>query len=136
MHLPVLALLLFVDFGRDVQPLFKEHCISCHGPAQQMNGFRLDQRRYALPNRVGANGSRIVPGNSEGSRLYQKIVGTADGTRMPPTGPLSEQDTRIIKTWIDEGAAWPDAFSGETDESGAAVAERPLPPLMHAVLYG
>ncbi|HSJ04942.1 MAG TPA: c-type cytochrome domain-containing protein, partial [Verrucomicrobium sp.] len=33
-----------VDFTRDVQPLLKEHCLSCHGPDKQRGGFRLDSR--------------------------------------------------------------------------------------------
>jgi hypothetical protein len=32
-----------VDFGRDVQPIFRQYCYGCHGPTQQMNGFRLDR---------------------------------------------------------------------------------------------
>ena len=24
-----------VDFGRDIQPLLREHCVECHGPSQQ-----------------------------------------------------------------------------------------------------
>jgi mono/diheme cytochrome c family protein len=31
-----------VDFARDVQPLLKTHCIDCHGPNEQKNGFRLE----------------------------------------------------------------------------------------------
>ena len=23
-----------VDFGRDIQPIFKTYCIGCHGPSQ------------------------------------------------------------------------------------------------------
>ena len=57
-----------IDFRRDVQPLFREHCIGCHGPTQQMNGFRLDQRRYVMPNRVGANGAAVFPGSNGASR--------------------------------------------------------------------
>jgi ankyrin repeat protein len=132
MHAPILAFLLLIDFGNDVQPLFKQHCTGCHGATQQMGGFRLDQRRYALPNRVGANGARIVPGNSEGSRLYQKLVGTAPGSRMPPTGPLSGDEIQIIKAWIDAGAEWPDALSGDAPDSLNSAS---TPPLMHAVLY-
>ena len=33
-----------VDFARDVQPIFRDHCVSCHGPEMQMNGLRLDRR--------------------------------------------------------------------------------------------
>jgi ankyrin repeat protein len=103
-----------VDFGRDVQPILREQCISCHGPAQQMRGLRLDRRRDALPNRVGANGVTIVPGNGAGSRLYQRVSGTQAGLQMPPTGALTPEQINTIKLWIDEGAEWPDNYSGET----------------------
>jgi ankyrin repeat protein/cytochrome c551/c552 len=102
-----------VDFARDIQPIFQANCVSCHGPSQQMAGFRIDQRRYALPNTVGANGVRIVPGNIGRSRLFQKIVGSGSGLRMPPTEPLSPEQIDIIKAWIEQGADWPEELSGE-----------------------
>src|SRR6267378_4403864 len=71
-----------VDFGRDIQPLLREHCVECHGPSQQMRGLRLDRRRDALPNRVGANGARIVPGDSARSALFQRLSGTQSGAQM------------------------------------------------------
>src|SRR6266699_1517528 len=58
-----------VDFRRDVQPLLKQYCIECHGPSQQMHGFRLDRRRDAMR---GGTIVMITRGNSAGSRLYQK----------------------------------------------------------------
>src|SRR5499427_10335156 len=84
-----------VDFGRDVQPLLREHCYECHGPSQQMRGLRLDRRRDALPNRVGANNARIVPGNSAGSLLYRRL--SQVGTQMPPAGPLRPEEISIIR---------------------------------------
>src|SRR5947209_17542693 len=89
-----------VDFARDVQPVLREHCLECHGPSQQMRGLRLDRRRDALPNRVGANGARIVPGNSAGSVLYRRVSATQSGARMPPSGPLLPQEIKVIKDWI------------------------------------
>src|SRR5437899_8782419 len=80
-----------VDFGRDIQPVLQEHCVECHGSSQQMRGLRLDRRRDALPNRVGANGARIVPGNSAKSSLYQRVSGAQDGAQMPPKGPLEAE---------------------------------------------
>jgi len=61
-----------VDFARDVQPLLKERCVGCHGPSQQMNGYRLDRRSAALGGVVRAN---IVPGSSEriGRRLRSSL---------------------------------------------------------------
>ena len=101
------------DFERDIQPLLREHCVECHGPSQQMRGLRLDRRRDALPNRVGANGSRIVPGDSARSVLFQRLTGTQAGPQMPPTGPLPEQKIKLIQSWIDQGAVWPDELSGD-----------------------
>jgi len=108
-----------IDFRRDVQPLFREHCIGCHGPTQQMNGFRLDQRRYVMPNRLGANGAAVAPGNSAKSRLYLKLAGNQNGPQMPPAGPLPAEQIEIVKAWIDQGAEWPDDLSGETPVSPA-----------------
>lgn len=102
-----------VDFGRDVQPVLRQHCVECHGPSQQMKGLRLDRRRDALPNRVGANQARIIPGNSSGSTLYRRLIGNEAGSQMPPEGPLLPEQISVIKTWIDQGAEWPDSLSGD-----------------------
>ena len=104
-----------VDFAKDVQPILRERCVECHGPSQQMNGLRLDRRRYVLPNRVGANGALVVPGNSGASRLYRRISGTSAGQQMPPTQPLTAEQIDSIKAWIDAGAEWPDEVAGGKD---------------------
>ncbi len=101
-----------IDFARDIQPLFRDQCYSCHGPTVQSNNFRLDRRRDSMPNRVGANGARIIPGNAANSRVYLRITGQA-GLQMPPTGALAAEQISLIKTWIDEGAKWPDELANE-----------------------
>jgi ankyrin repeat protein len=122
-----------VDFARDVQPILSQHCVECHGPSQQMRGLRLDRRRDALPNRVGANGARIIPGNSSASPLYRRLTGNESGSQMPPDAPLRQEQISVIKTWIDQGAEWPDALSGDT------VTSQPDPAvvrMMHALRNG
>ena len=99
-----------IDFVRDVQPIFRQNCYGCHGPSQQMNGFRLDRRRDAMR---GGTISMIGPGNSEGSRLYLRLLSSQFGQQMPPTGPLPAEHIATIKAWIDQGAKWPDEASGE-----------------------
>ena len=101
-----------VDFTRDVQPLLKERCIRCHGPSQQMNGYRLDRRSAALGGVIRHN---IVAGSSESSRLYQRLIGSQVGPQMPPTGPLAPNEIAMLKQWIDEGADWPDTLANEAD---------------------
>lgn len=99
-----------VDFGRDIQPLFKAHCYECHGPKQQKNGFRLDRRRDAMR---GGTIAMIGPGNSAGSRFYHRLLSDEYGAQMPPTGPLEPEKFELIKAWIDQGAKWPDELAGE-----------------------
>jgi ankyrin repeat protein len=100
-----------VDFRRDVQPIFKSNCYGCHGPKQQMNNFRLDRRREALR---GGTIAVIAPGSSQSSHLYLRLVSQDRiGSPMPPTGPLPKDQVEMIRTWIDQGAEWPDDAAGE-----------------------
>lgn len=99
-----------IDFQRDVQPILRAQCGSCHGPELQMAGLRLDRRADAMR---GGSQTVIGPHNAEGSLLYQRVAGRNLGVQMPPTGALSTDQIDIIKQWIDQGAVWPDAAAGE-----------------------
>lgn len=99
-----------VDFVRDVQPILKAHCYSCHGPKQQKNGLRLDRRRDALR---GGTIPVIAPGNSAASWLHLVTVEGNRKQRMPPDGTMSAEEIQVIKNWIDQGAKWPDAAAGD-----------------------
>src|SRR5262249_15490881 len=57
------------DFERDVAPLLRDKCHSCHGPNQQMGGLRLDNKADAL--KGGNSGVVIKPGDSANSRLIR-----------------------------------------------------------------
>ncbi|MEW5977357.1 MAG: PSD1 and planctomycete cytochrome C domain-containing protein [Acidobacteriota bacterium] len=95
-----------VDFERDVEPLLHTKCFLCHGPSQQMNGVRFDQKDAAL--KGGYSGPIIIPGNSAGSKLIERVASSKDGFRMPPAGPsLSPQEIGVLRAWIDQGANWP-----------------------------
>jgi ankyrin repeat protein len=100
-----------IDFGRDVLPIFRQKCIECHGPSHQINGLRLDRKSSVM--RSGLR--RVVPGNSANSFLYQRLVGKEYGMQMPPSGPLHPEQQEVIKTWIDQGADWPDALANEAE---------------------
>src|SRR5438876_5076574 len=95
-----------VDFLRDVEPIFHKNCYACHGPSQQMNGLRFDQKDAAL--KGGYSGPAFIPGNSAESKLIQKVASSKDGFKMPPAGPaLSAREIGILCAWIDQGAEWP-----------------------------
>ena len=96
-----------VDFETDVEPIFHERCYACHGPSNQMSGFRLDDREAALAG--GYSGAVIRPGDSAASALIQRVTSDKDGFRMPPAGPpLSDAETAKLAAWIDAGAEWPE----------------------------
>ena len=100
-----------VDFARDVQPIFRQNCYGCHGPNQQKNGLRLDRRSSVIKPGV----RRVMPGSPENSFLYHRIAGPEFGLQMPPTGPLKPEQIRMIKTWIEQGAPWPDSLANEVE---------------------
>lgn len=102
-----------VDFVKDVQPIFQEHCYECHGPDKQMNGLRLDRRRDAMR---GGTIFVIGPGNSAASRLYLRLIGTQFGEQMPKDDRLTAAQIQTIKDWIDQGAVWPDDAANDPPE--------------------
>jgi len=98
-----------VDFVRDIQPIFAEHCAACHGAKRQEGGLRLTDRASALAG--GDSGQKaIVPSDAKASRLIRVLDGSDTETRMPPEGegkPLSAEQIALLTRWINEGAAWP-----------------------------
>jgi ankyrin repeat protein len=100
-----------VDFARDVQPIFRQNCIGCHGPSKQNNGLRVDRRSSVM--KPGSR--RVMPGSLENSFLYHRLTGNDFGLQMPPTGPLHAEQIQIIKSWIEQGAEWPDSLANEIE---------------------
>ncbi len=105
-----------IDFVKDIQPIFAQACLKCHGPAKQRGGFRLDVKTAAL--KGGDNvAPAILPGKSAESPLVQFVAGLDADTKMPPQGtPLSPEQVGLIRAWIDQGAEWPEAASAKVDD--------------------
>ncbi len=95
-----------VDFVRDIQPIFQASCTPCHFGEKPKAELRLDSKTLTL--------KLIVPGNSNGSRLVQRVLG-ANGEKRMPLGreALSAAQIELLKRWIDEGANWPETASVE-----------------------
>ncbi len=103
----------FVDFTRDVQPIFRKHCIKCHGPEEQESNLRLDRRASLL--RGGNLGEpSILPGKGNESFLVKVIAGRNSDLKMPPEGQqLTEDQIATLQAWIDQGAKMPAELSGD-----------------------
>lgn len=113
-----------VQFGRDIRPLFVARCIACHGAKRQDGGLRLDLRSRALAG--GDAGPAVVPRAPERSELLLRLISTDPKHRMPlGSGPLSPTQVQAVRTWIAEGAVWPDALAGQ-ETTGEHWSFRPL----------
>src|SRR5262249_26257236 len=61
-----------------------------------------------------SKGPVVVPGNSRGSKLVERVSSKKSGFAMPPVGaPLSAKEISLISAWIDQGAKIP-AGSGQS----------------------
>src|SRR5437899_3114455 len=101
-----------LHFVRDIRPVLEARCFGCHGPQQQMSGLRLDSKEAGL--RGGKSGPVIVLGRGAESLLYRKVAGTAEGPAMPLSGEkLTPEQIDSIRTWIDQGARWPEGLVAE-----------------------
>ncbi len=62
-----------LTFEQHIRPIFKTHCFDCHGSHDELEaGLDLRLRRFAV--KGGESGPAIVPGDSQASYLYRRVV--------------------------------------------------------------
>jgi len=115
-----------VDFARDIQPIFANHCVSCHGATRQKSGLRLDEREAAL--KGGENHAPAIhPKDGAGSPLVRFVAGLDPDIRMPAKGdPLTGEQVGLLRAWIDQGAVWPEDPAGKVDPIRSHWSFRPV----------
>ncbi|HLY12646.1 MAG TPA: c-type cytochrome domain-containing protein [Planctomycetota bacterium] len=95
------------EFGKDILPILKAHCLACHAHGQVKGELRLETVELML--KGGESGPALVKGDSAKSLLYQVVAGK-DELVMPPkknkigATPLAPKDVELLKRWIDAGA--------------------------------
>ncbi len=118
-----------VDFEREIYPILKANCISCHNKTTSKADLMLESPQLML--KGGENGPAIVPGKGAESLLF-KTAAHLEEPPMPPRSnkvsavELKPQELGLLKLWIDQGA------------KGAAHREReivwePLPEAFRAI---
>ena len=105
--LPVNSLLALISLAcswatpeetAELPPAMLSRCVSCHGPAKQRGGLRLDSAAHIL--RGGDSGPAIAPTQIETSLLLRRVRSTGED-RMPPAGPpLSNSEIEALSLWI------------------------------------
>lgn len=95
-----------ISYNDHIRPIFNNKCLPCHGGIKQLGGFSLLFPEEALDTtKTGVYA--IVPGKHKRSELFKRITHHDPELRMPQEAePLTENEIKLIKTWIDEGAQW------------------------------
>ncbi|WP_298866356.1 PSD1 and planctomycete cytochrome C domain-containing protein [uncultured Gimesia sp.] len=104
-----------VDYLKEIKPLLKTKCLSCHGPLKQQSGFRVDTAKFLQ--KGGENEIGFEPGKANESFLLGVLTGDA-GFRMPPEGGgkhLTADELKLIRDWINSGAHAPENEQPEND---------------------
>ena len=116
-------------FESDILPIFKRHCLACHGDEQVQAGLNLGIREGIL--KGGQGGPAIKPGSAASSLLFQKV----SSGQMPLGGEeLSEQQLAVIRHWID-GGALKNGEGAEPASRRVAVAQTTESEVMATILH-
>ena len=98
-----------IDFARDIQPILNENCIECHGGVKASGNLSFIYEESVI-NFEGKSGYTVVtPGDLEESEMYFRVTTDDEDDQMPPREDhkaLSEEQTKLIKQWIEQGAKW------------------------------
>jgi hypothetical protein len=97
-----------VDYTREIKPILKARCTSCHGAIRQKGGLRLDTAEFVR--RGGESGQAVEPGDSGNSLLIDRVTETDLSERMPPESEgvaLAPGEIAALRSWIDQGALAP-----------------------------
>jgi Planctomycete cytochrome C/Anaphase-promoting complex subunit 4 WD40 domain len=90
-----------VSWHRQVSPILKANCVSCHKPGKSRGG--LDLTTHAALLLGGKDGAVVMPGDAKAGKLVEAIGG--DEPEMPKDGePLMAAEVEIITRWISQGA--------------------------------
>ncbi|KAA3650292.1 MAG: hypothetical protein DWP95_01405 [Proteobacteria bacterium] len=105
-----------VDIDSDIQAIFDNHCVVCHGPPSPIAFMDLSAGArdiVTVPSFQIPELNRIEPGQVSMSYLFFKIncSNQLSGNRMPRDAPpLSLNDQALIRDWINQILIFKDGF--------------------------
>lgn len=96
-------------FVLKVKPLLKQKCYACHAGESKIKGDLILTNREDMLLGGESSDHVLIPGDGNGSLLYKATTWTLEDYEMPPkeADKLTEDQTWLIRDWIDAGAPWP-----------------------------
>ncbi len=100
-------------FESKIRPVLSEKCYECHSAKSKKikGGLRLDHIDLILQG--GDSGPALVLGNPDESLIIEVIRYEDPNFQMPPKGKLKDSEIKNFKTWIRNGAIWPNEIAPE-----------------------
>jgi hypothetical protein len=102
---------LTVDFVTQIKPVFESRCVRCHNAEKKKGKYLMGTKEVAF--KAGESELQpIVPGKPDESNLVKLISLDEDHDDIMPSkgGPLTKEQIRAVRTWIAEGAHWPEGL--------------------------
>lgn len=97
-----------IDFYRDIYPVLKANCISCHNKTTTKGGLNMESPE--LMRKGGETGPGVIAGKSAESLVVQAASHQDPDLLMPPKNnksgavDLKPDEVALLKSWIDQGA--------------------------------
>jgi WD40 repeat protein len=111
-----------LSFDRDVHPILRKRCASCHN-AERARG-ELDLTSFAGVVAGGASGKAAVAGAPEQSPMYTQAAHLEE-PHMPPNAPrIPQREVDILCGWIEQGLTERSTDSGASSASQAVATSR------------
>jgi len=104
-----------VSFRRDVAPILKRHCTSCHTKNDAQADLNMDT--VALFARGGKKGPSFVPGKPDESLTIQMLTGAKKPMMPHKQPPLPTAKIQTLRLWV---------LGGAKDDSEPTVASDPV----------
>jgi hypothetical protein len=109
-----------VDFVAQVKPLLERSCVNCHGGRRPKGGLDMTSRAGLIKGGKSEEASLVV-GVGSRSPLVRFAADEVEDLEMPPLDKrdkypkLTADELKLLKGWIDSGAAWPEGVVLEVD---------------------
>ncbi|QDU87477.1 Planctomycete cytochrome C [Pirellulimonas nuda] len=83
-----------------VEPLFQQHCVKCHGAAKSLGGLNLEGR--AAVEALIEEGL-LLPGDPENSEVFARLTLAEDDKLRMPKGapPLKAEEIDAFRKWLE-----------------------------------
>lgn len=118
-----------VDFEKEILPILRRNCLSCHNSQKGEDGVNLETPQTIA--KGGDTGKMVQPKKAESSSLF-RVAAHMSKPPMPPAGNkagarnLNPDELALLKLWIDQGA------TGEV-KGGGPIVWQPLPPGLNPI---